>query len=241
MPDRRRHRGAHPDDGRLFADEKVPALQQAVRDLSWLLSHGYAAPSAVKLVGDRYQLAERQRTAVLRCSCSDFSQQKRARTRKATDQLRDVALAIDGFNLLTTIEVALSSGILIRGRDGCLRDMASMHGTYRRVEETIPALTLIGEQLQETGVARAVWLLDRPVSNSGRLAGVIGDLATDEGWEWTTQLHNDPDTRLIDMTDHVVVSADSFVIENASRWADLASAIVAGMPETRIIDLGGER
>ena len=32
-------------------------------DLSWLLEKGYADRSALKLVGDRYRLRQRQRTA----------------------------------------------------------------------------------------------------------------------------------------------------------------------------------
>ena len=40
-------------------------------DLSWLLGRGYAIVSAVKLVGDRWSLTERQRMAVRRAACSD--------------------------------------------------------------------------------------------------------------------------------------------------------------------------
>lgn len=71
MPDHRGHRGPHPEDLRLFAAEFVPVLQAAVRDLSWLLTRDYASPSLLKLVGDRYRLDARQRTAVSRCACSD--------------------------------------------------------------------------------------------------------------------------------------------------------------------------
>ena len=46
MPDKRSHRGPHPEDGRLFVPEQWPALQAAVGDLSWLLSHAYALNSA---------------------------------------------------------------------------------------------------------------------------------------------------------------------------------------------------
>jgi Protein of unknown function (DUF434) len=55
MPDTRTHRGPHPEDSRLFAPEAWPVLRQATEDLCWLLSRGYAASSALKLVGDRYQ------------------------------------------------------------------------------------------------------------------------------------------------------------------------------------------
>ena len=71
MPDRRAHRGPHPEDARLFAAEVHPALRRATGDLCWLLSRGYARESSLKLVGDRYGLLARQRIAVARCACSD--------------------------------------------------------------------------------------------------------------------------------------------------------------------------
>src|SRR5205814_1075744 len=61
MPDIRKHRGAHPEDRKLFADDQLPALRTAVRELSWLLSRDYSIKAALKLVGDRHALAERIR------------------------------------------------------------------------------------------------------------------------------------------------------------------------------------
>ena len=53
MPDRRNHRGAHPQDRLLFARDAEPDLRRATSDLNWLLTRGYASVSALKLVGDR--------------------------------------------------------------------------------------------------------------------------------------------------------------------------------------------
>ena len=56
MPDKRKHRGPHPEDRQLFSPQQLNGLQSATRDLNWLLSRGYAVNSSLKLVGDRYQL-----------------------------------------------------------------------------------------------------------------------------------------------------------------------------------------
>ena len=64
MPDTRTHRGPHPEDAKLFAPAAWPALREATAELCWLLSRHYAAPSALKLVGDRHQLSARQRAAL---------------------------------------------------------------------------------------------------------------------------------------------------------------------------------
>ena len=60
---------------------------------------------------------------------------------------------VKGFLRFTiTVEAALSDGFLFMGRDGCLRDLAGIHGTYRRVEETLPAVEQIGRFLAERSI-----------------------------------------------------------------------------------------
>jgi hypothetical protein len=68
VPDKRHHRGPHPDDAGLFGSEALPQLQSAVVDLSWLLSRGYASTSSLKIVGDRYPLREPDPDKVLRAA-----------------------------------------------------------------------------------------------------------------------------------------------------------------------------
>ena len=88
MPDKRTHRGPNPADAKLFAASAVANLRTAVADFSLLLTKGYAEKSALKLVGDRFSLTERQRLAVMRCSCSD---QHLAGRDKSRIQIKDVA------------------------------------------------------------------------------------------------------------------------------------------------------
>ena len=71
MPDKRTHRGKHPADDRLFAEDRLDSLRTATAEYSWLLTRGYAHESALKLVGDRHDLTARQRVAVMRSACSD--------------------------------------------------------------------------------------------------------------------------------------------------------------------------
>jgi len=37
--------------------------------------------------------------------------------------------------------------VILAARDGAYRDMASMHGSYRKVAETLPALELLGRTI----------------------------------------------------------------------------------------------
>src|SRR5687768_8539447 len=112
MPDKREHRGPHPQDRELFAADQLSALQTATGDLCWLLSRSYASAASLKLVGDRYQLAARQRVAVARCACSDQERVSR-RSREATvAEAAGRTLWLDGYNVLTTIEAALAGGVV---------------------------------------------------------------------------------------------------------------------------------
>ena len=238
MPDKRAHRGPHPEDHHLFAPDQWDALRAAVSDFSWLLGRNYGEKSALKLVGDRFSLTERQRIAVMRCACSDEALARRRAHEADRDQIRDAPLRVDGYNVLTTIEAALSGGVLIQGRDGCLRDMASMHGSYRKVAETRPALELLGRYLGLWGVRNCLWYLDKPVSNSGRLKTIMNEVASEHGWSWQVELVPNPDAILRD-TDEIVATADSVILDHCERWFNLTRTILqAEIPDLTIVQLG---
>lgn len=237
MPDFREHRGPHPDDQQLFAAHNVPRLQEATRDLSWLLSRGYASPSALKIVGDRYLLDRRQRVAVARCACDDAAKDRRQKHQVTAADLVGQEIWIDGYNVLTSVESAIAGGVILHARDGCYRDMASMHGTYRSVAETIPAIQIVGEAIASWHVARCHWLLDQPVSNSGRLKATIRTIAEEHNWNYAVELCPAPD-RVLCSCEHIVASADSQIIDRADRWFNLARAIIDScVPGAWIIDL----
>lgn len=226
MPETRRHRGPHPEDDELFAPGTHARLREAGHHLAWLLSRGYASPSSLKLVGDRFSLRARQRTAVVRSVCADAARNDRLWREVAPDQVAGQRLTIDGFNILMTIEAALAGGVLLLGRDGCLRDMASMHGSFRRVEGTRPALKHIGTFCERHGVVGCRWWLDQPVSNSGRLKTLMLELAADHGWDWEVELLPDPDGPLTGTSD-IIVSADAGVLDRCGRWFNLAARVFA--------------
>jgi len=237
VPDKREHRGPHPADAELFAPPMHDRLRAAVADFSMLLTKGYAEKSALTLVGNRFSLTQRQRLAVMRSACSDQQLQSRLERQAPIEALANLPIAIDGYNLLITIEAAMSNGLIFRGRDGCFRDLASIHGTYRKVEETVPAVQLIGAFLAEIRIAQALWLLDSPVSNSGRLKTLLAQLARENNWPWEIRLTISPDAELSKM-DMIVVSTDSVVLDACPRWTNLAAEIITQrLPHTTIVDL----
>src|SRR3972149_4441794 len=127
MPDKRTHRGPHPEDARLFAPEAIGALRSARADYAMLLTKGYAQKSSLKLVGDRFSLTERQRLALMRSACSDEQLASRTRRRIPIEAIAGQRIALDGYNVLITIEAAMSGGGIFKGRGGCFVDLARVH------------------------------------------------------------------------------------------------------------------
>jgi hypothetical protein len=221
----------------LFAESVRPVLCRATADLGWLLTRGYSAPAALKLVGDRYQLSARQRMAVGRAACSDGDLARRKARQVPIEALLGGALAVDGYNVLTTVEAALAGGAVLLARDGTYRDMASMHGSFRRVAETLPALELLGRTLADLGVAQCRWFLDRPVSNSGRLKTLMREVADAAGWPWIVELVPSPDHVLAQSTE-TVATADHVILDRCARWFNLARETVSRhVPGAWIVDL----
>ena len=227
MPDSRTHRGPHPLDCQIFAPAQIPALQRATLDYSWLLERGYASKSSLELVGNRFQLHERGRLAVMRGACADSARAARQASELSADAMRGQSLHLDGYNVLMIVEAALGGSVILRCRDGCLRDMASMHGNFRRVEETAPAIEMIGRFLASLELQEVAWWLDAPVSNSGRLAALIRDVAVQSGWNWRVEMVQDADFALKRLETAIVASADSAILDAASAWFNLGAAIVA--------------
>jgi hypothetical protein len=231
------HRGPAPQDERLFAAQQLPALRAAMGDLCWLLDHGYASRSAVDLVGNRYSLTARQRMAVSRCACSLEDARHRQQLCIEPHQLAGQELWLDGYNVLTILESALAGGIVLLCRDGCCRDIAGIHRRYRKVNETIPVLNLIGEFVSAWGVNRCRWWLDKPISNSGRLKGLILDVAREVGWKMDVKLTFSPD-HVLSHTEHVIATSDGIVLDRCQRWVNLARQIIAKkIPQARLLDL----
>jgi hypothetical protein len=239
MPDRRAHRGAHPEDARLFAREEWPALQRASSELAWLLDHGYALRSSLALVGNRHGLLQRQRLALARCLCDAAHADRRRQHEIARTAVAGSEIWIDGYNLLISVEAALGGGVILLGRDGCYRDLASLHGTYRTVTETLPALRLIGESVATWNVRHCRWLLDKPVSNSGRLRGLMLELAAERCWSWDVCLEFNPDALLASYPG-ISVSSDSFVLDRCAQWLNAARQIIdAKVPDAHRVELAG--
>ncbi|MEO1083933.1 MAG: DUF5616 domain-containing protein, partial [Acidobacteriota bacterium] len=163
----------------------------------------------------------------------------RSRREIAPAELAGRSLWVDGYNVLLTVEAALGGGVLLDSMDGTLRDIAAMSSHYKRVEETEKALELLGAALDAMSPSRVHWLLDRPISNSGRLRALMLAVAERRGWPWRVELVANPDADLKPL-DEPVATADSAILDAGPPWLNLARRVVdAEVPGAWRVDLGG--
>ena len=160
----------------------------------------------------------------------------RSKKRLLSDELKSGCINIDGFNLLITLEVALSGGTLIIGSDGCIRDLAGLRGTYKIIDKTDIALQLIGKFLIKHNCNSVVFYLDSPVSNSGKLKNKI--LEHSRVWNINTEVNlvNNADV-ILENLDRVV-STDAVIIDKCKSYFNLASEIIRDyIKDVNIVDL----
>lgn len=230
-----RNRGKRSGDEKLFAAKWLPVFTEAVDDLGFLLSRGYADNSALQIVGDRYKLNKRQRSALRRIASSD--QEIAIRNQSVCDvpELKNSIVEIDGFNLLILLESAMSGAFVFKGRDGTFRDISSVHGSYKRVQKTEKAIILVGDVLKQMNVKSVKWYFDQPVSNSGRLKTMLLEISEQNGYNWEVELVYNPD-KVLAISENVIISTDGWILDQAKKWFNLGGFLIEKhIPETNLI------
>ena len=108
--------------------------------------------------------------------------------------------------------------------DGTIRDLAALRGTYRLIDKTDQAIVLIGRMLEKHKTAKAVFYLDAPVSNSGRLKQRIADLLKEFSFEVQVEVIHNVDT-VLEKLDHVITS-DAIILNKCISWINLNKRIM---------------
>ena len=221
-PDTRKHRGPNQKDLLLFADRNIPVLCEAARDYLWLLNRAYPLNATLKLVGDRYALHQRQRSALARSTCSD--EQRKLIQSVQEDRIVAQSIFIDGFNTIITLEAMMCQAPVFICRDHTLRDLSGVYGSYHKIAETPEVIRIVARALELLKPSSVTWFFDRPVSNSGRLAALVKFIGQEEGATWDCFTTDRTDQRLM-AQNGVLVTADSGILLNCSGWFNLTRFI----------------
>ncbi|MGQ1888814.1 DUF434 domain-containing protein [Thermophagus sp. OGC60D27] len=225
-PDNRKHRGPGPRDHLLFTEELIKIMSQAAKDYCWLLDRNYTAKAALKLVGDHYKLRERQRTALDRvCQPQELVARVAAGELYMPEELKNQPIIIDGFNLLIILEAVLSGAPVFKGRDGLIRDISGIHGSYRKISETPKAIELTATFFKQYHAGTVLWVFDKPVSNSGRLAQLVKEIGRNNNISWETKLADQTDNKVAE-ANQIVISSDSQILARSKQWFNLISFLL---------------
>ncbi len=226
-------RGFDPKDTLEFSPKSSEKLKRAAEEIYFLLNRGYDVGQAATFVGNHYLLSQRQRMALVRM----LSSEKSVLLRREKEQSKPgTPLQIDGFNLLITLEVALSGSLLLAGIDGTIRDLAGLRGSYRIVDKTIEAVELLLNYIEKLQVPEVIFYLDEPVSNSGRLRELL--LKKGQAYPFYMQVHIVPNPDRVLHGCENVVTSDAIILNECVSWYNLSRRIVENcIPEAWVFRL----
>ncbi|MCC0632364.1 DUF434 domain-containing protein [Clostridioides sp. ZZV15-6388] len=231
-------RGFDESDKRWFSRKELIRLVRAQEEIEWLINRDYKIDPVVTFVGDRYQFSIRQRDALKRAVCTDEKNRIRQSKILSLDKINEGIIYIDGFNLIIALEVALSGGTLVIGRDGNIRDLAGLRGTYKIIDKTEEALNLIGKFLNKYKAPKIKFYLDAPVSNSGNLRYKILEHAKEWKIETEVELVKNADV-ILEKLDRVV-SSDAVIVDKCISYFNVARSIIEEyIKDCNIVNLNG--
>jgi hypothetical protein len=200
-------------------------LQEGAEDFRYLLDRGYPRKAALELAGNRYGLTFDERHLLHRGVFSKMDSQARRKKKVSVREIRNKDLAIDGHNVLITVEAALSGRPLILADDGFMRDISGLSGSFKKTEITDEAVQLIIMALKKWTPRKTLFLFDAPISMSGKLAEEIRDRLKQANLPGDAKAVKVPEKILIGFPG-VIATSDTAIINPSKKVLDLAGYIV---------------
>jgi len=200
-------------------------LQEAAEDFRYLLNHGYPRKAALELVGNRYGLTFDGRHLLHRGVFSDSDSKSRRNKRIAIKEALNKDLAIDGHNVLITIEAGISGRPLILGDDGFMRDISGLSGRFKKTKTTEEVIQLIIDTIKKMKPRKTLFLFDAPISMSGKLAQEVRSHLKRENLPGDAVAVKVPEKILIGFPG-VIATSDTAVIDQSNKVLDLADLIL---------------
>ena len=111
---------------------KPSILEDAAKDLRYLLNRGYPRKVCLELVGNRYRLSFDERHLLHRGVFSELDSKSRLEKRIPAGRTKNRNLAIDGYNVLITVEAGLCGRPLVLADDGFTRDISGLSGKFKK-------------------------------------------------------------------------------------------------------------
>ncbi|NOY09532.1 MAG: DUF434 domain-containing protein [Spirochaetes bacterium] len=201
-------------------------FHKAVCDYRFLLERGYPGKASLKLIGDRYRLSKIRRNCLFRGVVDSGTAFSRKRKIVPLKKAEAVAVGVDWYNTLITVESYLKGCTLFIADDGIVRDSAGIHGSYRESRVTEKAVNEIIKHLVNLKPDRLDIFIDSPVSYSGVMGEKIrSKLENAVKGKYSVQLVPSADYPLKRYRG-IVASSDSVILDSAAAVIDLPRFIL---------------
>jgi hypothetical protein len=220
-------------------------FHNSIEDLIFLLDRKYPRKQAIELVGNRYRLNHSERMILYRGVFNTQSTALRKEKRAGIQEIK--RLAIDGYNVLITLESYLKGRIVFRSLDGFVRDVAGIYGKQTFDHHTQKCIALLIEFIQDGLMANSsffqegVLFLDLPVSKSGELASCLRDRFSLKKLNIKVYVAKNPDGEMIEEAkqskDTVVATSDTVVLDNVGMSFDIPDYIIRETLHKTVLDL----
>jgi hypothetical protein len=209
----------------LIRKSKLRALREAANDFRYFLNKGYPRKTTLELIGNRYGLTFDERHLLHRGIFSYSDSRSRRKKQITAREVRNKNLAIDGHNVLITIEAGLAGRPLILGDDGFIRDISGLSGSFKKTETTEKAIQFIINAIKNIKPRKTLFLFDAPISMSGKLAQEVRSQLKRENLVGDAMAVKVPERILIGFSG-VVATSDTAIIDQSERVLDLAGDIL---------------
>ena len=213
-----------------------PNLPEAAADFRFLLARGYPRQNALALVGNRYGLDHTARQLLHR---GVFAPEVAAARRAKLRRLRDLPgrpLALDGHNVLITLECAGRGLPLVAADDGFIRDVGEISGAFKVSPATDRVLELLADYLADHTTGPVEVFYDAPLSLSGELARRTREVFASRNLSVQAAAVPVPE-RLLSGFTGAIATSDTALIDAHATVVDLAGEIIRRHPSWRLIDL----
>jgi hypothetical protein len=217
-------------------NHSCPNLPEAAADFRFLLTRGYPRQNALTLVGNRYGLDHTARQLLHRgVFAPELAGARRAKLRRLRD-VPDRPLALDGHNVLITLECASRGLPLVAADDGFIRDVGEISGAFRVSPATDRVLALVADYLADHKAGPVDVFYDAPLSLSGELARRTREIFASRGLAVQAAAVPVPE-RLLSGFTGAIATSDTALIDAHATVVDLAGEIIRRHPVWRLIYL----
>jgi hypothetical protein len=201
--------------------------KEAIEDLRYLLGRGYGRISSVKFVGDKYLLDKPQRLLLYRGVYSPEGGALHRQKLVQPEGVRGKRLAVDGFNVLITVNSAIRGIPVYLCDDGLLRDVSETHSSASKEDFTKPLeLTVLALGSLQTNNVHFVF--DRLISRSGEFSKQVTQELKSNGINGGSSTATSADFEVLKKGE-IISSSDSVVVEKAPMIFDLAAYVIANI------------